>query len=59
VLGVIVLALASILPFVSGIATVFGLGALLLAGWRVLKPEQHGQPAADPMGPMQVAPSAS
>lgn len=59
VLGVIVLALASVLPFVSGIATVFGLGALLLAGWRVLKPEQPVQPAADPMGPMQVAPSAS
>ena len=52
------LALASVLPFVSGIATVFGLGALLLAGWRVLRPEQPGQAATDPTGPMQVAPSA-
>jgi hypothetical protein len=59
VLGVVVLALASVLPFVSGIATVFGLGALLLAGWRVLKPEQPGKAAIDPMGPMQVASSAS
>ena len=59
VLGVIVLTLASVLPFVSAIATVFGLGALLLAGWRVLRPEQPGQPAGDQMGPMQVSPSAS
>jgi hypothetical protein len=59
VLGVIVLALASVLPFVSAIATVFGLGALLLAGWRVLKPEQPGRATMDPMGPMQVSPSAS
>ena len=51
VLGVIVLALASVLPFVSAIATVFGLGALLLAGWRVLRPEQPGQAAMGPMGP--------
>jgi hypothetical protein len=59
VLGVIVLALASVIPFVSTIATLFGLGALLLAGWRVLRPEQRGLPTADAMGPMQVAPSAS
>jgi len=59
VLGVIVLALASVLPFVSAIATVFGLGALLLAAWRVLKPEPPGRATMDPMGPMQVSPSAS
>ncbi len=59
VLGVVVLALASVIPFVSTVATLFGLGALLLAGWRVLKPEQPGQPTADQMGAMWVAPSAS
>ncbi len=41
-LGVVVLALAGVLPFVSAIATVFGMGALLLLGWRTLRP---GTPA--------------
>ena len=35
----IVLAIAGILPFVSGIATMFGFGALILAAWRMLRPE--------------------
>jgi len=39
VLGVIVLAVAGILPFVSGIATLFGFGGLLLAAWRMIRPE--------------------
>jgi hypothetical protein len=39
VLGVVVLGLAGILPFVSAIATLFGTGALLLAAWRTLRPE--------------------
>jgi len=39
ILGVIVLGVAGILPFVSGIATLFGFGALLLAAWRMLRPE--------------------
>jgi len=44
VLGVIALAIAGVLPFVTAIATLFGFGALLLAGWRVLRP------AALPLG---------
>jgi hypothetical protein len=44
VLGVIVLAIAGVLPFVTAIATLFGFGALLLTGWRVLRP------AAPPLG---------
>jgi hypothetical protein len=39
VVGVIVLAFAGILPFVTAIATLFGFGALLLAAWRTLRPE--------------------
>jgi hypothetical protein len=39
ILGVIVLGIAGILPFVSGIATLFGFGAVLLAAWRMLRPE--------------------
>jgi hypothetical protein len=65
VLGVVVLALASILPLVSGVATVFGLGALFLAGWDAVKPDRPAQPVAYPPvgpvsdgGPYQPAPSA-
>jgi len=60
VLGVIVLAVASILPFVSTIATLFGFGALLLVGWRILqpqRPELPGQPVESFVGPMAPAPS--
>jgi len=39
VVGVIVLALAGVFPFVTAIATLFGFGALLLTAWRVLRPE--------------------
>lgn len=39
VAGVIVLALVGIVPFVTAIATLFGFGALLLAAWRILRPE--------------------
>jgi hypothetical protein len=35
--GVVVLAFAGMIPFVSMIATVFGFGAVLLATWRVLR----------------------
>ncbi len=42
VLGVIVLAVAGVIPFVSTIATVFGFGALLLAALRVLRREGPG-----------------
>jgi hypothetical protein len=54
-LGVVVLAVAGILPFVSGIATLFGFGALILAMWRMIRPE----PAAPaPVGWTQPAASA-
>jgi hypothetical protein len=53
-LGVVVLAVAGILPFVSGIATLFGFGALILAMWRMIRPE----PAAPaPVGWTQPAAS--
>ncbi len=60
VLGVIVLAIASIVPFVSTIATLFGFGALLLVGWQILRPQQPelpGQPVESFVGPMAPAPS--
>ena len=37
IVGVIVLAVAGMLPFVSMIATLFGFGAVVLAAWRVLR----------------------
>ncbi|HYO41751.1 MAG TPA: hypothetical protein VES19_01015 [Candidatus Limnocylindrales bacterium] len=56
ILGVIVLGIAGILPFVSGIATLFGFGGLLLAGWRMLRPETP--PMASVAWPTAPAPSA-
>ncbi len=38
VLGVVVLAIAGILPFVAGIATLFGVGAVVLAAWDGFRP---------------------
>jgi len=48
VVGVLVLAVCGLIPFVSAIATLFGFGALLLAGWRVLRgePPMSGPAAA-------------
>lgn len=37
IVGVIALALAGLLPFVSTVATLFGFGGLLLAGWRTFR----------------------
>jgi hypothetical protein len=37
-IGVVTLAFVGLLPFVSGIATLFGFGAVLLMGWRILRP---------------------
>jgi hypothetical protein len=56
---VVVLAAASILPLVSAVAGVFGLGALLLGGWDAVRPERPSTPLADAPGGYQVAPSAS
>ena len=44
--GVLVLLLLSWIPFVTLIATWFGLGAVTMAGWRVLR--NGGRPAAAP-----------
>jgi hypothetical protein len=54
ILGVILLSFAGILPLVSGIATLFGVGALLLGAWRTVRPEPS--PAA-PVGWAQPMPS--
>ena len=56
ILGVIVLALAGVLPFVTAIATLFGLGGLLLVAWRTLR---RDQPPVGGTEPMQPAASAS
>jgi hypothetical protein len=54
--GVIVLAFAGLVPFVSAIATLFGYGALLLMGWRILRPPAPAAPAGQ--GWAQPAPVA-
>ena len=56
VVGVIVLALAGIVPFVSAIATLFGFGALLVIAWRILRPPTA---TVGSTGPAQALPSAS
>ncbi len=56
VIGVIVLALISVIPFVTVIATLFGFGGLLLTAWRILRPET---PPVDTTSAAQPAPSAS
>jgi len=55
VVGVIALSVAGMLPFVSGLATLFGFGALLLTAWRMLRPGA-GAPAV--AGSAQPVPSA-
>ncbi len=51
--GVVVLAFAGMIPFVSMIATVFGFGAVLLATWRVLRggSATAGAPGTTPPAP--------
>jgi hypothetical protein len=56
VVGVVVLAVAGIVPFVSAIATLFGYGALLLMAWRILRPPTPAAPASSGWG--QPAPVA-
>lgn len=63
-LGVLILMLLSWIPLVTPLATLFGLGAVTLAGWRVLRgggvapvPPGYGQPYGMPYGqPQQVPP---
>ena len=45
VVGVVALSVAGMLPFVTGVATLLGFGALLLAAWRMFRRE--GSPLAD------------
>jgi len=56
VVGVVALSVAGMLPFVTGIATLFGFGALLLTAWRMLRHE--GSPIGE-AGPAFAAPSAA
>lgn len=50
-LGTVVLAIAGILPFVSAIATLFGLGAVVLAAWDNLRPADPQPVVVNPGGP--------
>ena len=54
-LGVVVLAVAGVIPFVTAIATLFGFGALLLAAWRTFR---HDAPPLGDAGSPQPVPSA-
>ena len=56
VVGVIALSVAGMLPFVTGIATLFGFGALLLAAWRMFRRE--GSPLGE-AGSMLASPTAA
>ncbi len=58
VVGVIVLAFAGMIPFVSMIATLFGFGAVLLALWRVLRGGSATADAVGPTPPTQGGPGA-
>lgn len=51
ILGVVVLAVAGILPFVSAIATLFGVGAVVLAAWTGFRPETPTPAPMSPTGP--------
>ena len=51
VLGVVVLAVAGILPFVSAIATLFGVGAVVLAAWSGFRPDAPAPAPVIPAGP--------
>jgi hypothetical protein len=57
VVGVIVLAVAGLIPFVSAIATLFGFGALLVMAWRILRPPTTQTPPVGAAGTGQPAPS--
>jgi len=54
-LGVIVLMIAGVLPFVSALATLFGFGALLLAMWRTLRGDRPTVGTAQPIQPASSA----
>ncbi len=57
VIGILIMQLLAIIPFVSGIASLFGFGAVLLLAWRTFR--QGGVPAASVADPGAPAPLAS
>jgi hypothetical protein len=59
VLGLVVLAAAGLIPFVTAIATLFGFGALLLTAWRVLRGGYPAGAAVAGAGTAQPPASAS
>lgn len=48
VVGLIVLQILSVIPFVGAIASLFGFGAVLLMAWRTFRQPSTTQPAASP-----------
>ena len=54
-IGVVVLAIAGIVPFVSAIATLFGFGALLVMAWRIIRPPTPQLGGAVPAQPVPSA----
>jgi hypothetical protein len=54
-IGVVALAVAGIVPFVSAIATLFGFGALLVMAWRIIRPPTPQLGAAVPAQPVPSA----
>ena len=59
VIGVIVLAIAGLVPFVTTLATLFGMGALLIGAWHTLSPEPAAPVMASQAGWPQPAPGAA
>ena len=51
ILGVVVLAVAGLLPLVSAIATLFGVGAVVLAAWNNVRPSSPAGAHASPPPP--------
>jgi len=58
VLGVVILAIAGLLPFVSALATLFGVGAVLLAAWSSIRPQSPAPTPDAPTGWSAPVPSA-
>jgi len=48
VVGLLLAGLLGLIPFVSAIISIFGLGAVTIAGWRTLRGGSGGEPAAQP-----------
>jgi hypothetical protein len=59
VIGVIVLAVAGLVPFVTTLATLFGMGALLIGAWHTLSPEPAEPVMASQAGWPRPAPGAA